>query len=41
MPQPFYSLEPGKTLEHADIIRKDDWERKLRFVIGGKDEAPP
>jgi hypothetical protein len=40
-PQPFYSLEPGKTLRHEDIIRKDDWERHLRFVIGGKDEPPP
>jgi hypothetical protein len=38
-PRPFYSLEPGKTLAHEDIIRKDDWERHLRFVIGGKDEG--
>jgi hypothetical protein len=39
--QPFYSLEPRKTLRHEDIIRKDDWEKRLRFVLGGKDEAAP
>lgn len=38
-PKPFYSLRADDTLEHEDIIRKDDWEKRLRFVIGGQDEA--
>lgn len=36
--KPFYTLAPAKTLRHEDIMRSQDWERKLRFVIGGKDE---
>jgi hypothetical protein len=38
--KPFFTLEPGKTLKHEDIMRSQDWETKLRFVIGGKDETP-
>jgi hypothetical protein len=37
--KPFYTLVPSKTLKHEDILRSQDWEKKLRFVIGGKDEA--
>jgi hypothetical protein len=37
--RPFYTLEPDKTLKHEDIIRSEDWEEKLRFVIGGRDEG--
>lgn len=37
--RPFYTLVPSKTLKHEDIMRSGDWERKLRFVIGGKDES--
>jgi hypothetical protein len=36
--KPFYTLVPGKTLEHEDILQ--NWENKLTFVIGGRDEAP-
>jgi len=36
--KPFYTLEPGKTLRHDDIMRSQDWETRLHFVIGGKDE---
>lgn len=34
--KPFYTVEEGKTLKHENIMQ--DWETKLRFVIGGKDE---
>ena len=37
--KPFYTLVPGKTLKHEDIMRSEDWEKKLRFVVGGKDES--
>jgi hypothetical protein len=39
--KPFYSLRPADTLKHEDIIRKHDWEKRLRFVIEGKDEEVP
>jgi hypothetical protein len=38
-PKPFYSLRPEDTLKHEDIIRKHDWEKRLRFIIAGKDEV--
>jgi hypothetical protein len=37
--KPFYTLVPSKTLAHEDIMRSQDWETKLRFVVGGKDEG--
>lgn len=37
--KPFYTLVPTKNLKHEDILRSEDWEKKLRFVIGGKDEG--
>ena len=36
---PFYTLERDKVLKHEDIMRSEDWEKRLRFVIGGKDES--
>jgi len=36
--KPFYTLVPGETLEHEDILQ--DWEKRLTFVIRGRDEAP-
>jgi hypothetical protein len=36
--KPFYTLVNEKTLKHDDIMRSQDWESKLRFVVGGKDE---
>ena len=37
--KPFYTLDRAQTLTHEDIMRQPDWEKKLRFVIGGKDES--
>ncbi len=37
--KPFYTLVSAKTLKHEDIMRSEDWERRLRFIIGGKDES--
>jgi hypothetical protein len=38
-PKPTYTLADEKTLQHKDVMRSKDWEKKLRFVIGGKDES--
>ncbi len=37
--KPFYTLVSAKNLKHEDIMRLEDWEGKLRFVISGKDES--
>jgi hypothetical protein len=37
--KPTYTLASDKTLKHEDIMRSEAWEKKLRFVIEGKDES--